>query len=493
MRYSVCIIDNDIPAAGSEAQVFGIKDSELLNSSNLQLLLAKETWTDNVIKNLTSTLLNQKDDDGISAKWDVFGFTNPSFYVNTIDNGFFRSDLVIFDWEYPGAQVGSGTDSESVLKEILDRTFSLVFIFSKADKKAEIEEIFDKPEFQEYRERLAYLDKTVADIDQTSILIQKAETMYANNFSFRFASILRKKAVQTIDKILSDMGRASLNDIKNQIIVGDSGKKDFIDFLAERFRAAIAGKEIYDLVDQIPDPAMGNISSSQSDDENVLEPVAEITTVPNNDMTSKVWSSRLYFNQESGDDLVRRGDIVTIENDFFFVISADCDLSRFWKKNFGIINMVALYELNSTNSALKNRLTTCVNLGDIPGKPNSLLDKIGRLVDGPCVLPFVPINNLKKNFIFIPKDIISKQIDLSTEFDQLTKKQKGDKALEYTNWPNANRVCTLSEPFLTPAIHHVLNNIGGHGVPDYPDHMGPILKKILDDFIVNNTVPGPGN
>ena len=120
MRYSVCIIDNDIPAAGSQAQSLGIKDSDLLNASNLQLLLSQETWTDEVIKNLTQTLLDQKDADGISPKWEVYGFTNPSFYINSIDNGFFRSDLVVFDWEYPGAAAGSGTDSESILKEILD-------------------------------------------------------------------------------------------------------------------------------------------------------------------------------------------------------------------------------------------------------------------------------------------------------------------------------------------------------------------------------------
>ena len=139
MRYSVCIIDNDIPAAGPQAQNAGIKDSELLNASNLQFLINNETWTDDVIKSLVQTLLTEKAADGISPKWDLFAFTNPAFYINAIDDGFFRPDLIVFDWEYPGGQAGSGTDSESLLKQILDRTFSLVFIFSKADKKDEIE------------------------------------------------------------------------------------------------------------------------------------------------------------------------------------------------------------------------------------------------------------------------------------------------------------------------------------------------------------------
>ena len=118
MSYSVSIIDNDIPASGAQAQAFGINDTSLLNGSNLHLLLQKETWADEVIKNLTETLLGQREDDGVSAKWDVYGFTNPSFYINAIDNSFFRSDVVVFDWEYPGAQNTTATNPESNLKEI---------------------------------------------------------------------------------------------------------------------------------------------------------------------------------------------------------------------------------------------------------------------------------------------------------------------------------------------------------------------------------------
>src|SRR6185437_8680725 len=125
MRYSVCVIDNDIPASGTAAQDLGVTDSALLNASNLQLLLQKEAWKDPVIKNLVETLLSQRDDDGISSKWDVYGFTNPSFYINAIEKGIFRSDVIVFDWDYPTSQ-NAPISSESVLRQILDRTFCLV-------------------------------------------------------------------------------------------------------------------------------------------------------------------------------------------------------------------------------------------------------------------------------------------------------------------------------------------------------------------------------
>ena len=81
MRYSICVIDDKIPASGVE----GIRDSDLLNASNLQMMLRQEElWTDEVIKNLIRTLLDQKDADNVTTKWDVYGFTNPSFFINTL-------------------------------------------------------------------------------------------------------------------------------------------------------------------------------------------------------------------------------------------------------------------------------------------------------------------------------------------------------------------------------------------------------------------------
>lgn len=465
MRYSVCVIDDKIPASGVE----GIRDSDLLNASNLQMMLQQEVlWTDEVIKNLVRTLLEQKDVDNVTSKWDVYGFTNPSFFINTLDGGLIRFDIVVFDWEYPGTGSGAGIDPENILKEILAKTFCLVFIFSGADKEQEIKVILAKPEFQEYKERLEYLNKNVSGTDQTNTLLQKAEEMYANNFSFRFASMLRKKAVQSTDKILSDMGKASLNDVKNDVVIGDGGKKDFIDFLTERFRTELAGKDIYDLVDQIPEPTAG-------------------ATAPDEALAAKVWSYRLYFHRETGDELVRRGDIVKIGDSFRLVLSADCDLGYFWKKNLGIINTVALHELDRSNSGLKDWLTLCVKPEKIPSKVASLLGTIGELSEGPFILPFVPISGEVKNFIAIPKDLISTRITVPSGWSGFTEKQKKQDSMKYSYWPDAERICTISEPFLAPVIQHVLNILGGNGVPDYPEHMKVILKKILDDFSAVNT------
>lgn len=470
MRYSVCVIDNDIPASGAQAQEHAIDDSRLLNASNLQLLLQRAEWDDEVIRNLIGTLLEQKDEDGISRKWDVCGFTNPAFYINAINDGFFRSDVIVFDWEYPGAQTGPETNSESILREILERTFCLIFIFSKADKKDEIEAILAKEEFQPYKERLQYLDKAVAGVDQTSVLLQRSDEMYAQNFSFNFAGVLRKQSVLCADRILSDMGRASLNDVKNLLLVGDGGKKDLVDFLAERFRTTIAGRQIYDLIERIPAPVAGAPAPAQA-------------------LAAGVWSYRLYFQQETGDDLVRRGDVVKVGEALFLVLSADCDLGYFWKKNLGIINAISLHELRPTNGTLKDWLTLCVKPEKLSKKIGSLLGQVGELSEGPFVLPFIPVDGALRNFIAIPKDLISTRIPTPPGWNEFSHNEKKAHPMKYPYWEGAQRICTISEPFLTPVIQHVLNTLGGNGVPDYPDHMKDVLKKILDDF--GATPPAP--
>jgi hypothetical protein len=462
MRYSVCVIDNDIPAFGPEAQELGINDSSLLNGSNLQLLLQRATWQDSVIKNLIETLLTQTEQDGISPKWDVYGFTHPSFYINSINDSFFRSDVIVFDWEYPGTQNAGETNSESILHEIVERTFCLVFIFSKVDKKDEIDALLAKPEFRPYKERLYYLDKAVANVDQTGTLLRKSDEMYAQNFSFKFAGILRRRSVQCADHILSDMGRASLNDVKNLIAVGDGGKKDFIDFLAERFRSSIAGPNVYELVEEIP----------------IKAPAPAVDA----ELASRVWSYRLYFQQQTGDDLVRRGDIVAAGGEVLLVLSADCDLARFWTKNLGIINAVALHELDQTNTTLNDMLMLCKKPDLVAPQLTSLLGKIGKLSEGPFVLPFVPKDGALKHFIAIPKDLVSRRVPTPTGWNGLSKDARRNHAMKYSYWKDARRLCTISEPFLTPVVQHVLNALNGNGVPDYPGDMKNILKKILDDF-----------
>jgi hypothetical protein len=467
MRYSVCIIDNDIPASGVEAQALGIQDSQLLNASNLQLLLQKEAWPDAVIKSLTEKLFEQKDSDNITPKWAIYGLTHPSLFITALDHDFFRPDLIVFDWEYPATGAGAGIDSEDSLKQILEKTFCLIFVFSKPDKAEEIKAILDKPEFKEYKNRLFYLDKTSGTNDQASKLISEADRLYADNFSFKFADGLRKKSVQIMDRILSELGRATLSDVKNYLKLEEGGaKRDLVDFVAERFRAGLVASDIPDLV--------SNTSGAAA---------------PDNDLVKRIWSYRLYLPIDNtinpGDELVRRGDVVKCSDEYFLVVSADCDLKRFWRKNFGLINLLPLHRLHNSNLDLKEVLTFCVAPGDLKdGEFKHLTDKMGKLVEGPFILPFLKIGDAYENFVIMPKELIGKQIDVHTDVTALPKNDRKNAQLKYAWWNGTEKICSVSEPFLTAIIQHTFGVIGGYGVPDYPNPiMKNIFEGILNDFI----------
>ncbi len=475
MKYSICVIDDKIPASAVE----GIRDPNLLNASNLQIILQhEELWTDEVIKNLVRTLLDQKDTDNVTSKWDVYGFTNPSFFINTLNSGLIRFDIIVFDWEYPGTGSGAEIDPEGILMEILKKTFCLVFIFSGADKERDIKTIIDKPEFQEYGGRLEYLNKSENDTDQINTLLQKAETMYANNFSFKFAGEFRKNAVQVMDKILSELGRATLSDIKNYLkLDGNGGKRNLIDFIAERFRAGLVTADIPDL-----DSSMQAAATATPTD---AQPV-------NNDLVKKIWAYRLYMPVDgtinAGDELVRRGDIVKWSDKYFLVVSADCDLQRFWHKNFGSISLLPLHRLHNSNAELKEVLTFCVSPGDLKQSEfNHLTDNIGKLSEGPFILPFLKIEDGYENFVAMPKEFTGKQISIHADITALSKDNRKNSQLKYAWWDGTEKVCSVSEPFLTAIIQHTFGVIGGYGSPDYPPIMKNVFEGILDEFITTPT------
>lgn len=459
MGYSICIIDDEIPAA-----VKGIRDTELLNPSNLTYLLNQEEkpWGDDVVRSLVETLLEDKNEKG-NHQWDLCGFTNPKFYINSN----YRSDIIIFDWDYPGS--GQDINSEKMLQEILDESFCLVFIFSNAGLKDQITSILKKEEFVEYNERIIYLDKNIAGVGQAEQIREQAKAQYESNFSFRFAGILRKKTNRAIDKILSDMGKVSLNDVRNHLIIGDSANKDFIDFLTEKFRSELSTNDLYKIIEEIPKRDPG------------IPPLDNITL-------QKMWSYRLYYSPDPGDKLMRCGDIILADGSFYLLISANCDLGHFWKKNQGIINLVKLFEIEKDSKSFRDWL---ISLGIQKSlseyNPSNLLAPLNGYAEGPFILPFISFNDKNINLLAIPKYVVTKDnFNYPEDWEKLSAGEKALKPMIYSYWAQAIRICSISEPFLTPVIQHILKTIAGNGVPDYSINIKKQISLNIKEQIILN-------
>jgi len=142
-----------------------------------------------------------------------------------------------------------------------------------------------------------------------------------------------------------------------------------------------------------------------------------------------MWSYRLYLPNdetiEDSNELVRRGDIVKHSGKYFLVVSADCDLRRFYHKNFGSINLLPLHHLRNDNAELRNMLTFCVSPGDLKqGDFKHLTEKIGKLSEGPFVLPFLSIGGNYENYVAMPKEFTGRKVDIHADVTGLGKDKR---------------------------------------------------------------------
>ena len=450
-KYSLCIIDDKIPAMAG-----GLDDTIKLNPSNLHRLLDNEAnWHEKEIMDLMKKSLAEE------QKWVVNAFTNPSFYINCFEEEFYRPDIIIFDWDYPGLD----KPAEDYLLEILKKSFTIVRVYTRVDQDGSVKKVIESGNFDKFKNRVDILHKE--DIDSVEKLITDIDTLKNNNFSLKFGAELRNKTMYAVDDILVELGKTSIDDV-----VWLFGEEDKVDNKRKL--------SIKDLVEIVINKLRNDLNSCQFG-----LSLPEISTSPardiDNDTVIKLWTFRLYY--KPSDNLVRKGDIVKRKNSddsriLYLVLSSDCHLCKFWKKNMGLLTLVPLHRVESNNSALQTRLKLHKSEGNYKNKeitPTSLTNTTG--FEGPTILPILQLNeNQYPDYLLFPKEIFCEEIPPPPKdrFDQI----KNNYPLYYDDmdgFDGDGRIC-ISEPFLTPLVQHILYNITGYGVPDYPKELTDILK-----------------
>ena len=446
MAFNVCIIDDDFPTKDATVIEFDFKDDSMLNSTEIKLMSSKvENWNDVNLKSLVRAL------SGDDTHWNLFAFKAPEFFINHIENDIIALDVIVFDYDYPGAR-DQENSIENLLFEILNNTYCLIYIFSGAEKQHEIEEMMQKEKFAVFCGRLSYLSKTTVNSVET--LVGQINERKDNNFSFKFGNKLTKDAFDSINKILVELGKVTTNQTVNYFKITNDTKRDLIDFIGERYKNHMADFQFEEL---------NNIEQNYE---------GEV----NEELAKDLWSYRLYhYSSNNNDNIVRKGDIIEKEENLYLVISADCELAYFWKKNYGHINMVPLYKMYNGNDELKKKLTNTKSPGDIKNSftQNSITNKINGISDGPLIFPFIKRQDQRNNYLCFPKELVSVKVDEP----ELSKKDLGNEPLKYSTFRGYNKICSVSEPFLTPIITHLLNSIFGYGSPDYPVIIKNIIKN----------------
>lgn len=447
-KYSLCIIDDNIPAnAGA------IDDTAMLNSVNLQQLVKSEIkWEEKVLKDFVAAILKKND------LWSVSAFTSPDIYMNYFEEELYRPDVVIFDWEIAGLE-GS---VDSKLLEILKKSFAIVRIYSGKDNDERIERTIDEDAFKPYKNRVSIIHKE--DKDSVTKLICDIDNVSKNNFSFKFGYELRSKTITAIDYVLVELGKTSIDEVV--WFFGETDKKG---------RKVLSPNELVEiLVNKIKNDL---ITAAYIE----LPPS---TTKPTTDdkILKRLWSYRLFY--RPSDKTVRKGDIIKKQgqgNDtLYMVISSDCHLNKFWKKNMGYLALVPLHKMGAKHQNLKEKLSLHSKDSELKKiKPSSITNT--NVLDGPTVIPLVEIEVEKyENYLLIPKEIFSTNIPFPAKEGDY--KRVLSLSYDHIKEYEGNDRIAVSEPFLTPLIQHVMSNIAGYGVPDYPEELKTIIQSNFDEM-----------
>ena len=447
MALNICIIDDKF---GTPCVEQAIDPKKQISNSDLQKLLESQAWDDEVLHELTDSFLACSD-------FEISAYCNPSLFLrDTI-----ISDIVIFDWDYDTAT--SSDNVESLLLEILKRKYCYVHIFTHCSAE-DIEIVLKKDAFKIYKNRVSYNGKTAPSIETIKNSIADLEN---NNFSFRFRNIIRTASKEAIEDILIELGNQSLETVLAILYKTGESSRELIEFVGERFKNFLLRTDFsFPEPPYVEEEAQPFVGSTENEDHSIQE----------------LWKSRLYYSDKD-DKVVRKGDILRINNNYYFVITPDCQLNRFWKKNVGYLNIIQLLDVNVDKGKIKELYAKIYSKKTIENSLGKVTSISNPLSIGGSPLCFPYVGNDNKVFLLFPVMLSSIQIPKPDWFGDNTK-INSETALKVEMIPDSEKIVTLNEPFCSSVIETVFSELQGKGTSDFsPDiktELQGILKKVTE-------------
>jgi len=436
-NYNLCIIDDKIPV-GQYLNKIEVTETSIIDKNILlnYVKFADEiAWADTNLYNLIKRLIVQTD-----LEFDIYGFISHSFYLNYINENIYSPDVVIFDWD-----IGiSDKSSNESLKEILEKTYCLIAIYTEYDKREEIDAIIQGKDFKVFKYRLFIIEKSK---ENSHLIIIEEIKNHLDDFTYKYGKDFKYKITTAINTSFSKIGSLSFNQFIK--IFGDYDKNEktykisslnFIEIMNEQIKSHL-----------ISSNTIQTLKASDSEENKLTE--------------KKLWHFRMFH--EPQDDIVRKGDIVwhKIENIYYFIITSDCYLSHFWSKNLGFLTIIPLY--NTNNEDIIKKIKEYVH-------PDSIKQfKISSLVNPQIVtsITIIPYLDKENDYFFMPKEIKSISITKPENREYL----KYDDIHEF----DPKRRFRLNEPFLSSLVEFAIRNITDIGVPDYSSSISNSLKETL--------------
>ena len=468
-KLSLCILDDKIPV--ERLTDIQIDDTSYIDGNILKhcLTLQNEAgepydWGDESLRNFVDAI---KDD----ADYSISGFKNHLFFFNHKEDVIFSPDIIVFDWDMGDG----GQDSSTNLLKLLSSTYCLVAIFTGEDAEDGVSELLNKPEFKEYQCRCFLIKKQ--DEDSANSLKNQIKE-HEKDFSFEFGNEFRKASLSALNEILVELGIATSNELRYYFNIEDDN--DLKGLMSEKYNVLLnsngnkfnypkGSKWAESLLHVVRKKFEKRLSSL-----NVLNINKEEVNPVDNNIIEKLWSYRLYHKYPDLDKNIRKGDIICNNEQYYLIINSDCHLPRLWAKNFGFVNVIPLLLVDNTNQKLRDIFDLLNNGISRDYKQNSFSETMSNFSEGAFCMPFVPVNGIHKTFLFFAKNLTYIQVATPNVVKGESVKSK---KFTYDLFTNHTRICTLSEPFLTPIITNVLSAIAGHGCPDYSNATKELLNN----------------
>jgi len=435
-KYSICILDDKIPAIHLSDHM---DDKGLFNQNNFKHLLKldKDTWRDTALYDLVDALYKQDN-------YELFGFSQHSFFFNFIENNIFLPDIVIFDWDM--RIENSEEDSKSSLLKLLKFKYCLVTIFTEADKDDEVSNVLSNKAFNDFRDRFLIIRKD--DENSVKKLNEEIERKL-KLFSFKLNKTIKKNTLQSIENILINIGKLSFNQFVSLFGEDDNGKKeisqtDFIDIFLEKLKYELTSIGLGD-----------------------VELKADIENVDDINKIRELWHYRMYHN--TNDNIIRKGDILINNGEYFLVLSSDCHLNEFWKKSLGYLMLVKLHKVDESNEDFKKRLNYRKNSNLNGYELKSLVNP--STIDFLTILPSIVFEGEDYfDYALNPRELFSLEIKLP---ENNNSKQK----LLIEHIEGYEKYLSVSEPFMSALFLFISQHFSGYGLPDFSTKLRDSIKE----------------
>ena len=495
---NICIIDDGFMLP---AQAANLGSHSYFSGAAIKVLTSQVWEKDQPLKELCDTIIDQQKEDG-SPAWSVSGFRLPGFFRDAFEAGKYRSDLIVFDWEYAGANV----DQIDELKFILSKSHAHVIIFTGADKDAEIRAVLDD-DLSQYRGRVELLDKSQGGVSQHARLMEILQQKQSNNFSFKFGTELRSAVSLSLDNVLCRLAELDIDRVLKILSEQDNDPidADLKEMIGEKLKEGIKGNaklreqlvsakldeakaaELLEIISEAVKTDVASLEMTHTSDD--VAP-AEGDDPEQSRVMEQLWSYRLYH--KPTDDVVRSGDVISPTggdgSELYLVVTPPCDLAKFWKSTDGRMVVFRLEEIVPGNENLKTRANQLKPINNIrkafrTGRISSLTNGQSlnsNLPGKPYLLPLVPVNGALRSYLLNSHGISNFKIEVPEAMTADGQRNVlSSAALHYDNL-DFDLVTKISDPFCGAILGAALSDLSGWGVADFPTALQTAFSKNLD-------------